>query len=358
MVALVAAVAAVGVTRAQPPNPYYNQNPYVTVQGGVGVPYPAYGYPYIYSPGSGNLYGAASVINAGGQYMQSVQQAKLGQEQVKKAKLDNKRAALDEWKYEQANTPTTEDLREQSRAQQLRRSRNDPPITEVWSGLALNTLLTDLQRLQANLTHTETSMLSPDVLKRINVTGSRNDASLGLLREDGRLQWPYPLRAPQFDTDRKAVDQQMLKAIDQARSGTVAFDTLSTLSNSVDQLLTDLKGQVGDMPSNQWTEAKRYVDQLQASVKLLQDPGVANYFNGKWEARGNTVEELVRYMTSQGLRFAPATQGDETAYQSLYRDLLTYDSAVGQRMQRAEMTAMSNQPPAKKSSLGNFFRKQ
>src|SRR5207244_4022511 len=81
----------------------------------------------------------------------------------------------------------------------------------------------------------------------------------------------------------------------------------------------------------QWTEAKRYADQLHAAVRTLQDPAVANYFNGSWEAKGNTVEELIRNMTAQGLRFAPATQGDETAYQVLYHDLLAYDTALGQR---------------------------
>src|SRR6266481_3706032 len=82
--------AGTAPTAAQaPPNPYYSQNPYLTVQGG----YPG----YIYAPGAGPGLGTAAVIDSSGQYMQSVQQAKLGQEQVKKAKLDNKRAALDEW---------------------------------------------------------------------------------------------------------------------------------------------------------------------------------------------------------------------------------------------------------------------
>jgi hypothetical protein len=347
-----------GPTPAQnPPNPYYSQNPYVTVQGGVGVPYPAYGYPYIYSPGSGNLYGAASVIDASGQYLQSVQQAKLGQQEVKKAKLDNKRAALDEWNYEQANTPTREEMRTRDREELLRHMRNDPTGPEVWTGQALNVLLQDLQRLQATRSHTEMTTLNPEMLKRINVTGSRNEANLGLLRDDAQLQWPYPLRAPEFDEDRKSIDQFMQKAVAQARSGNIAFDVLNGLTMSVDGLLNHLKRQIADMPSNQWTTAKRYADQLKDSVKTLQDPAVANYFNGQWQAKGNTVEELVAYMTSNGLRFAPGTQGDEAAYQSLYYNLRDYDTAIGQKMTRVEMTAKSN-PPEKKSGLGNIFRKQ
>lgn len=334
-----------GAARGQFVNPYYNQNPYLAV--GAGVPYAPYpyAYPYVYAPGSGNLFGSASVINAGTGYMLGVQQAKLGQQAVKRAKLENKRAAFDEWKYEQANTPTPEDLRERDQAIQLRRMRNDPAVTDVWSGTALNVLLRDLQRLHAGQTSISTGMLNPDVLKRINVTGSRNDVSLGLLRDDGKLQWPFALRAPEFNDDREAIEQEMVKAVRQAKSGGVAFDTVNALGQSVERLLNRLRQQVRDMPSNQWTEAKRYVDQLQAAVRTLQDPAVANYFNGKWSAQGNTVEELVKYMTTQGLRFAPATQGDETAYQVLYQDLLAYDTALGQRLGRAEMTAMSSPPP-------------
>ena len=88
-------------------------------------------------------------------------------------------------------------------------------------------------------------------------------------------------------------------------------------------------------------------------MTALEDPNVGNWFT-KWRAQGNTLPDLVNFMSSNGLVFAPATQGSETAYQSLYRFLADYDAAQAQRT----MTAAA--PPAadkdKKSSgiLGIF----
>ena len=39
---------------------------------------------------------------------------------------------------------------------------------------------------------------------------------------------------------------------------------------------------------------------------------------------GQTVADLVGYMTSNGLKFAPAVSGDEAAYASLYSALAAY----------------------------------
>ena len=52
-------------------------------------------------------------------------------------------------------------------------------------------------------------------------------------------------------------------------------------------------------------------------------------------AQGSTVPELVQYMSREGLTFAAATSGDETAYTSLYRAMADYDTLVGQRTMTA-----------------------
>ena len=40
-----------------------------------------------------------------------------------------------------------------------------------------------------------------------------------------------------------------------------------------------------------------------------------------------TLEAIVEYMASKGLKFAPATQGDEAAYQAMHSALAAYDVA-------------------------------
>jgi hypothetical protein len=46
------------------------------------------------------------------------------------------------------------------------------------------------------------------------------------------------------------------------------------------------------------------------------------------------VGELVNHMTRQGLRFAPATAGDEAAYLAVQRALAEYDVAARSQLVR------------------------
>lgn len=323
---------------AQYPYPY---NPY--------MPY------YAIPPSAGNLYGASQVIQAQNQQLTSVQQAKLMQQQVKQSKVDTKRAAFDEWKYEQANTPTQAELKAKEQLAQLQRARNEPPITEIWSAQALNVLLQDLQKLQNSNYYSQPVQLDPQILKHINVTASRNDSSIGLLRADGKLEWPYALRSSMFASDREDIDQLMLKVVNEAKGGTPSYDTVSKLEKDVKQMTAKLREKIKDIPSNQWIDAKRYADQLSDTVKLLQESNVSNYFNGKWQAKGSTAAELVAYMTNQGLRFAPVTAGDEAAYAVLYRDLLSYDTALGSQMMQTQMASTGEKPKDDSKSGSSIF---
>lgn len=85
-----------------------------------------------------------------------------------------------------------------------------------------------------------------------------------------------------------------------------------------------------ELSCNDYVKAMRYTNQLLEAVRVLPEQGAANYLNGRWQARGNTVGELVNDMTRNGLRFAPAADGGESAYTALYHYVLAYDSALGQ----------------------------
>ena len=140
--------------------------------------YPGYSY---YDPYGGYLSGAADVINAQGQFMVSTQQAYLQREQVRQARLENRRRTFDEYLYERERRPTLEDERERARLENLRRSRNDPPVTEIWSGKALNDLLLAIQQQQAQGRRGPRVPVDEDTLKNINVTTGANSGSQRVL---------------------------------------------------------------------------------------------------------------------------------------------------------------------------------
>jgi hypothetical protein len=102
------------------------------------------------------------------------------------------------------------------------------------------------------------------------------------------------------------------------------------MQSNVAQLHRLLARNVNDLPAHQYLDAKRFLNELDDAVRLLRQPGVSNYFNQTWVARGNTVRDLVQYMTARGLTFAPAVSGGETAYQTLHSALPAYDLAARQ----------------------------
>ncbi len=320
------------------------------------VPF-GYGYfpgYYNVNANTGNLYGSAQMVDAQGRLMLSTQQAKMDQEKVKQEKLTTRQKSLDQWQWERDHLPNTEDERRRMSAEELRRSRFDPPVTEINSGYSLNVLLKDLQRMPGGSASASPVILDPTLLKHINLTPADKEVSIGLFRDGGQLQWPYALRDSTYDTQRALVEKTSKKAVEQAKTGKIDFQTLNDLHKGVDAMEATLKDRISTTPSNRWVEGKRYITQLKSSVAALEDPNVGNYF-GKWQAKGNTVPELVNYITSQGLHFAPASQGDETAYQALYRVMADYDNALAQRVMAAHAPPADGDKDKKSSGILGVF---
>jgi hypothetical protein len=301
-------------------------------------PYAPYYPPSAYGYGSagGGLTGLANVYNSQGQYQIQYQQSQLMKQQVDQAKLDTRRKSLDEWNYEQANTPTLEDNREKARQMNIRRSRKDPPPTEIWNGKALNDLLGAIQQEQSRYgVQGPMVPLSPALLQNINLSAGTFVGSIGLLRDGGKLEWPFALRNSVFDKNRKNLDELCPKAWQEAGAGAVTFNTVTAMNTTVDSLIKQLDDEVANMTPSDYTRSRRYLRELHDTVQALQSPDVAKYVGGQWKARGNSVGELVYNMTQQGLKFAPAVDGGESAYTALHQALVAYDSGLGSMVARA-----------------------
>jgi hypothetical protein len=305
----------------------YGGSPY----GGYGgYGYPGYGYGY--GDSGGALYGAAAVMNAQGQYKVSRQQARLMAEQVRSAQLDNKRRAFDEYLYEQRNTPTLEQLRQEAIKQQLSRSLNEPNPNEIASATALNNVLASLETMPPAK---DTVPVSDDVLKRVNVVKGANSASLGLLRDEGKLTFPPAVLtlgpADQTAAQLKTLDSLARDAYAQATAGRVDGDMLKKMqeiSNSINDRLTKT---VNETPFGQYSEGKRFLRSLDDAIAALQQPDAGDFLpSGKNVAKGKDVAALVKYMADRGLRFAPANNGDEDAYKVLHRALVNYHKSASQ----------------------------
>jgi hypothetical protein len=292
-------------------------------------PYFGGGFYPPYDPLGSALSGAADVISASGQSRINTEQAMQVREQTRQMKIETRRQNFDEWMYEQNNTPTLEDRRERARLQNLRRSANDPPLTEIWDATALNSLFTQIiKQLPGSEGLAPHVSLAPDVVARINVTSGATLGSIGVIR-DGKLSWPLPLKEEAFDPSRKRLEELIPKAMDQAAAGNPNVDTFHALRNTVDQMNDQVAASVGQISTRDFIEARRYLRELEQSINTLREPDAANFLSKKWVAKGDSVFDLVNFMKEQGLRFAPATRGDQAAYVALQRAMVSFLSGLG-----------------------------
>ncbi len=298
--------------------------------GGYGMMGYGWGTQWMQNPYEGYLNGAANVTMANAQYQQTIQQAKLTREEARRSALQTRRAAIEERQYELSLQPDPEKIRQEQMMKSLQRSRNNPPLVEIWSGTALNDLLRAIQTAHTSGVTGREVPLSPEILKHINFTTGTTYGGVGLLRGDGKLTWPYALSSSAFANARQKLDKLLPQAVSQARNGPVSPELLNDIRAAQKQLEQSLDANVADMTPGEFTEASRYLRELKDSIRVLQQSDVSKYFRPAWTPKGSTVGELVQQMTSAGLRFAPAVSGDESYYTSLHRALVDYDMGTTQ----------------------------
>jgi hypothetical protein len=251
-------------------------------------------------------------------------------EQNRQAQLETRRQIFDQMRYERENTPTLEDLRDRDRQQQLRRARNDPPLSEITSAVALNQLFSNIQRVRTQFgVRGPLVPIAPDVAKRINLTDGTTRGSASLFRTGADFSWPLVLEREEFAQQRKEIETVIPEAVNELK---MYRSVRPAMQNKLIQTVNTLRGKIGDMAQeltpDEFISANRFANQLRDGIRLFDNPNAAKFFNGTWEVKANDVGSMVDQMTRQGLQFAPAAVGGEAAYSSLYRALLNYDTAL------------------------------
>ena len=166
-------------------------------------------------------------------------------------KIRNRNRVLNEWLYERERTPTAQDERERTQRVELRRSANDPPAGEIASAKALNDLLADAQRLHARGVRGPEVELSEDVVRHLNISSGQGSANAGLLKNDGRLDWPLALSRDAFQSERVLLGALIPEAMRQAANGRVEAGTLKAMNAQVDKVQHQLALLVKDLPLDQ-----------------------------------------------------------------------------------------------------------
>jgi hypothetical protein len=271
------------------------------------------------------------VVNAQSNYLRAYQDAKLLREQARQAKVDTRRRVFDQWLYEREKTPSPEQMRQEFMKEQVKRSLNNPPRGEVNSGKSLNDLLAALETMPVKGASVPDLPLSEDILRHINVTrdGTGGGGNLGVLRNSGKLAWPRALAdLPGTEDLRSNLAKRAEVAYEQAVSGRADPTVLEKMAAASRELNDRLTAVVRETDFGDYSEAKRFLRNLDDAIQSLRNPEAGRLLTGADGASGKSVKDLVSNMLGGGYRFAPAVSGGESAYQALHSKLVNFYNSL------------------------------
>lgn len=290
---------------------------------------------WMMNPYQGYLQGTAAITRSNAQYQQTIQQAKLVRQESIRSSIETRRAMIEEREWERGHMPDPEKLRQQELERELHAARLSPPLTEIWTARALNSLLRHLVQQQGEGALGPRVPLSEDVIKHIRVTAGDTRGNVGLIQDNGTLDWPESLLGSAFKEPRERISSLMKEAYKSVTSGNNPSDaTLADLVASYRKMQDVLAANVKDLSPDLYIEASRYLGNVKDTITALQDPNIGNQFNSNWAVNARDVAELVRIMREKGLRFNSATQKDEAAYVALYHALASFDAGLSRPASR------------------------
>jgi len=307
-------------------------NPYSNPYAGAAAYNP---YSQIYNSPGFTLMGAADVIRGYGTGITKQEEARILREKAYQEQVKTEKDKFDLRMYIKANTPSWSE--EQARAAKLTLKRiqsNSSPL-EVAGGRSLNYLLDDVRKHRGKEFSFGKIELPDEVLGHVNVTTKNN--SLGVLRDGGKLRFPNALAELIPANARNDMEARTQAIVQNAANGKIDANALRDLNAQVDQIREQLTKKSNEIPTPQYLEAKRYLNDLEdAGLAIANGEAGAQFEYQKLvnEGKVRDVTDLINQMVARGWRFAPATPADEAAYRALHSALAAYDlalnSAVGE----------------------------
>ncbi len=272
-------------------------------------------------------------------------QAAFQNQDLKLRRLQLKRASFDEMMYEKMNTPPPELVREQDRQERLTRARNTPPDNEIWSSQALNEMLTNIQRIEAREgVRGYRIPLDPEMVKHLNVSTTSDDTgSNEFFKATTIPDWPIAFITDDFAGIRTRIQDDINALVNAQKAGRIDQLKVVDIRKAREELKSKLFENRFNLSFTDYSNALAFLTRLDNAIDVLSRPGGRNFVNGVFEARGETVGELISYMTSKGLRFAQATPGFESIYTAFYQKLVAYDISLS-RLVGDQSTYMFSPP--------------
>jgi hypothetical protein len=223
----------------------------------------------------------------------------------------------------------------------LERIKNAPSARDVLDGDALTAELDKLTApdiSESSFRYAEVP-LSIDDIRRIPFRlGERGETfSMRRLTMKGKGKWPVAFQDPAFAAERRAFDEAVKKALDEAMEGNAQLATIRGVQEAAEGLARKLD-QVVDAKDDQraYSEAVERLKELKSTARLLETHTIQLAIAEIDKYSGTTVNDLKVFMRNYKLTFGAAASKEERAlYPQLYEAL---------KIQREKLSGAASTP--------------
>ncbi len=276
-----------------------------------------------YSGISGGFSSAYNSYNPG--LARNVNNLRLAQQQMPelRAQTGQGKEAVDLWAMERMKSGTPDDIEKSVDINLI-----NPSNTDILNGRILNELAARIMKREKEGKRASSALCPPELMDKIVFAGGASADAANALRRN-ELTFPKYLRTPQFEDSRKDLAETaapVLAAVHESKKVEprdsekllLAAMTAHDLSSKFTE----------DAPIAQASEVARFFNALESASKYLKAPESVGIIGAKWATTGSNVSELVNHMSKYKLRFGHVPEGEESAYYSLHRAMLSYYAAL------------------------------
>ena len=250
-----------------------------------------------------------------------------------------------------------------ARAELQDRLRNNPSTRDITDSDALNVLFDILSNPTtggSSLGRIKTP-LKPELIQDIPFAVASEGITICLDQMTMNDQWPLALRVDEFRPERDGLRKAVQAALDQDKDGDLEPATIEAVQAAIDRLRLKFSALVPPTRPD-YVAAHDTIKALAGLTKILYSPKVEEILAELEDYQGTTLGDLLTFMQSFNLRFAPANSfRQRRIYLKLYPLLAeqangqSTASALAQTTQAAE-DAGSSAVNGLKSAAVDLFK--
>jgi hypothetical protein len=277
-------------------------------------------------PASGYMAGLGSFARGAGSYQLDKAQADaINVETMAKwnKALRARQLALRQDKQQEASK---QEAAREARVEQL----------ELRDGTTLNNLLAQILDIDPTVSKSSRAdaPISASAIKEIPFEWDSEAVSVCLDQMTGKDSLPAPLMAPLYADERNALHSAVEPALAEDAKGSVSPAARKRIDEAIANFRTKFKKNAADFEPG-YEDALSYFTTLASLTRLLNDPSMKTFLAKLENNEERTVGNLVAFMNSHNLRFAPATSDRQI---EIYTRLVPILTAIRDRVKTEDYT--------------------